>query len=225
MTTVEKYDTPLAEATTPSLEALKAFSLGLNKLRAGANTEAIAFLSRAVELDPNFAQAYAVMSVAYANQSEPELAAENSRKAYELRDRVSERERLRIEVSYYSNGTGELEKAVASYELLLQTYPRDAYFHDGLGFLYRRLGNHERAIEEFREALRLDPNEAYVYQNLATIYVNFNRLDEAEAVYKLGEERNRPNRGTTEVALSAGISEGRPGADDAVGRIRRGKEG
>jgi DNA-binding winged helix-turn-helix (wHTH) protein/Tfp pilus assembly protein PilF len=195
LTTVEKYDTPLAEATTPSLDALKAYSLGLNKLRAGANTEAIAFLSRAVELDPNFAQAYGVMSVAYANQREPELAAENSRKAYQLRSRVSERERLRTEITYYSNGTGELEKAVSSYELLLQTYPRDAYFHDGLGALYRRLGNHERAIEEFREALRLDPNDAYVYQNLGTSLVNFNRLDEAEAMYKLGDERNRPNAG------------------------------
>ena len=195
LTTVEKYDTPLAEATTPSLEALKAFSLGLNKLRAGANTEAIAFLSRAVELDPNFAQAYAVMSVAYASQSEPELGAESSRQAYKLRDRVSERERLRIEANYYLHGTGELEKAVSSFELLLQTYPRDAYFHDALGFLYRRLGNNERAIEEFREALRLDPNEAYVYQNLATSLVNFNRLDEAEAVYKLGDERNRPDAG------------------------------
>lgn len=190
LTTVEKYNTPLADATTPSLEALKAFNLGLNKLRAGANPEAIAFLSRAVELDPNFAQAYGVMSVAYANQSEPELAAENSRKAYQLRDRVSERERLRIEATYYQHGTGELEKAVSSYEVLLQTYPRDAYLHDGLGFLYRRLGNHEKAVEELRETLRLDANEAYVYQNLGGSLVNLNRLDEAEAIYKLGAGRN-----------------------------------
>jgi DNA-binding winged helix-turn-helix (wHTH) protein/Tfp pilus assembly protein PilF len=195
LSTVAKYDTPLAEATTRSLEALRAYSLGLNELRAGANTEAIAFFSRAVELDPNFAQAYGVMSVAYANKREPEQAAENSRKAYQLRSGVSERERLRIETNYYEYETGELERAVSHFELLLQAYPRDAYFHDGLGFLYRTLGNHEKAIEEFHAALRLDPNEAYVYQNLGASLVNLNRLDEAEAVYKLGDERNRPNAG------------------------------
>ena len=195
LTTVEKYNTPLAEATTPSLEALKAYSLGLNKLRAGESTEALPFLSRAVELDPNFAQAYGVMSAAYASRGETELAAENSRKAYQLRDRESERMRLRIEANYYMHGTGELEKAVSSYELLLQTYPRDSYFHDGLGGLYRRLGNPEKSVEELREALRLDPNNAYVYQNLGASLVNLNRLDEAEAVYKLADERNRPTAG------------------------------
>ena len=98
--TVEKYDTPLAEATTSSLEALKAYSLGSNKLSAGANTESLPFFSRAVELDPNFAAAYGVMSSAYNNQREPELSAENIRKAYELREKVSERERLGIEADY-----------------------------------------------------------------------------------------------------------------------------
>jgi Tfp pilus assembly protein PilF len=195
LTTVEKYDTPLAEASTPSLEALKAFSLGLNKLRAGENTEAIAFLSRAVELDPNFAQAYGVMSAAYANRGETELAAEVSRKAYQLRDRESERERLRTEINYYLHGTGELEKAVSSFELLLQTYPRNSYFHDSLGVLYRGLGNPEKSVEELRETLRLDPNNAYVYQNLGASLVNLNRLDEAEAVYKLSDERNMPSAG------------------------------
>ena len=195
LTTVEKYNTPLAEATTPSLDALKAYSLGLNKLRAGESTEALPFLSRAVELDPNFAQAYGVMSAAYASRGETELAAEISRKAYQLRDRESERMRLRIEANYYMHGTGELEKAVSSYELLLQTYPRDSYYHDGLGALYRRLGNPEKSVEELREALRLDPNNTYVYQNLGASLVNLNRLDEAEAVYKLGGERNRLNAG------------------------------
>ena len=195
LTTVEKYDTPLAEVTTPSLEALKAYSLGLNKLHAGANTEALPFFSRAVELDPNFAYAYGAMSSAYANQREPELAAENIRKAYQLRDRESERERLRIETDYYTRGTGELEKAVSSFELLQQTYPRDSLPHNGLGVLYGRLGNPEKAVEEFHEAVRLEPNVAVNYQTLGGGLTSLNRFDEAEAVYKLSDERNLPYAG------------------------------
>jgi tetratricopeptide (TPR) repeat protein len=190
LATVEKYDTPLAEATTSSLQALKAYSLGSNKLSAGANTESLPFFSRAVELDPNFAAAYEAMSVAYTNQREPELSAESIRKAYQLREKVSERERLRIEGDYYWRGTGELEKAVSSVELFQQTYPRDSSAHNALGILYKRLGNHEKSVEESREALRLNPNAAVYYQNLGADLVSLNRLDEAEAVYKLSDERN-----------------------------------
>lgn len=195
LATVEKYDTPLAEATTSSLEALKAYSLGLNKLSAGANTESLPFFLRAVELDPNFAAAYGAMSSAYTNQREPELSAESIRKAYELREKVSERERLGIEGDYYWRGTGELEKAVSSIELRQQTYPRDASAHNTLGILYKRLGNHEKAKEESREALRLNPNAPVHYQNLGGNLVSLNRLDEAEAVYKLSDERNLPYEG------------------------------
>jgi eukaryotic-like serine/threonine-protein kinase len=190
--TVEKYDTPLSEATTSSLEALKAYSLGSNKLSAGANTESLPFFSRAVELDPNFAAAYGAMSSAYNNQREPGLAAESIRKAYELREKVSERERLRIEGDYYLRATGELEKAVSSLELFQQTYPRDSSAHNSLGNLYKRLGNHEKAAEESREALRLNPNAAVYYQNLGANLVSLNRLDEAEALYKLSDERHLP---------------------------------
>ena len=193
LASVEKYDTPLAEATTSSLEALKAYSLGLNKLHAGAFTEALPFFSRAVELDPNFAAAYSATSSAYINHSEPELAAENIRKAYQLRDRVSEREHLGIEVYYYWYGTGELEKAVSSAELLTQTYPRDASPHNRLGALYVRLGNPEKSVEEFHDALRLDPNSGYL--TLGWCLTSLNRLDEAEAVYKLSDERNLPHTG------------------------------
>ena len=195
LATVEKYDTPLAEATTSSLQALKAYSLGSNKLAAGANTESLPFFSRAVELDPNFAAAYEAMSAAYTNQREPELSAESIRKAYQLREKVSERERLRIEVDYYWRGTGELEKAVSSAELFQQTYPRDSSAHNALGILYKRLGNHEKSVEESREALRLNPNAAVYYQNLGVDLVSLDRLDEAEAVYKLSDERNLPYAG------------------------------
>ncbi len=195
LATVEKYDTPLAEATTSSLEALKAFSLGVNKVRAGANTEALPLLSRAVELDPNFAAAYANMSGVYFIQREPGLAAENIRKAYELRDRVSERERLWIEGSYYWRATGELEKAVSSFDLFQQTYPRDSSAPNTLGNLYVRLGNGEKAEQEYREALRLNPNAPANYQNLGAVVVSLNRFDEAEAVYKLSDERHLPYQG------------------------------
>jgi DNA-binding winged helix-turn-helix (wHTH) protein/tetratricopeptide (TPR) repeat protein len=195
LATVEKYDTPLAEATTSSLQALKAYSLGSNKLSAGANTESLPFFSRAVELDPNFAAAYEAMSAAYTNQREPELSAESIRRAYQLREKVSERERLRIEGDYYWRGTGELEKAVSSVELFQQTYPRDSSAHNALGILYKRLGNHEKSVEESREALRLNPNAAVYYQNLGADLVSLNRLDEAEAVYTLSDERNLPYAG------------------------------
>ena len=140
LTTVERYNIPLAEATTSSLEALKAFSLGSNKVSAGANTESLPFFSRAVELDPNFAAAYAFMSNVYFIQREPELAAENIRKAYQLRDRVSEPERVGIESHYYWRSTGELEKAISSVDLYQQAYPRDPSAHNTLGNLYVRLG-------------------------------------------------------------------------------------
>ncbi len=125
LTTVEKYDTPLAEATTPSLEALKAYSLGTRKLSEGQPSAALPFFKRAVELDPKFATAYMWMSVVYDDNREPERAAENIRRAYELREKVSDLERLHIETSYYQNGTGELDKAVPVLELWQQTYPRD----------------------------------------------------------------------------------------------------
>ncbi len=190
LATVEKYDTPLEEATTPSLEALKAYSLGLNRVHAGAFTDSLPFFSRAVELDSNFAAAYGITSAAYIFLREPELSAENIRKAYELRGKVSEHERLSIEAAYYWFGTGELEKAVSSNELLLQAYPRNFTPHNQLGILYGRLGNSEKSVEETREAVRLMRDSAANYQNLAAELVSLNRLDEAEAVYKLSDERN-----------------------------------
>ena len=191
LTTVEKYDTPLDEATTPSLEALKAFSLGNKKMIEGAVTMALPFYKRAVELDPNFAQAYLMMAVIYGGHHEPERAAENIRKAYELREKLSERDRLSVEANYYENGTGELEKLVQALELLQQTYPRDFIPHLGLSTDYRRLGNPEKALEHSRESHRLAPDNGlgFIYQNLGADYVNLNLLDEADAVYKEAEYR------------------------------------
>ena len=129
------------------------------------------------------------MSFVYDHNREPERAAENIRRAYALREKVSDLERLSIEASYYGNGTGELDKAMLVYELWQQTYPRDPGPFIGLDALYRRTGNPEKAVEEGREALRLAPDTAIIYQNLGADYVNLNRLDEAEAVYKEAERR------------------------------------
>jgi tetratricopeptide (TPR) repeat protein len=190
LSSVEKYATPVEEATTPSLEALKAYSLGIKTEYAKGWTAALPFYKRAVELDPNFAMAYALVSSAYFNLDEVGRGTENARKAYDLREKVSERERFWIEGNYYLSATGELEKAAQNDELWQQTYPRDPTPYRDLGLIAIFLGNLEKALEEFRPALRLEPNSVYNYLNLGWIYTTLNRLDEAEAVYKQAEERN-----------------------------------
>jgi serine/threonine protein kinase len=183
LSSVQKYATPVEDATTPSLEALKVFRLGEKTAWAKGIIPALPFFKRAVELDPNFAMAYVWMAFG------SDEGAENSRKAYELREKVSERERFFIEGRYYQNATGELEKAAQTYELLKQTYPRfdGSYFQ--LGHISCLLGNQEKFLEEAREAMRLTPNNWASYVLLGVAYMSVNRLDEAEAVYKQAEER------------------------------------
>ncbi len=192
LSSVGKYATPLEEATTPSLEALKAYSLGMKMAYTKGGTAALPFYKRAAELDPNFAMAYVGLSF-YSALNQGERGAENARKAYELREKVSERERLDIEGNYYLWATGELEKSAQSYERWQQTYPRDHGPYTNLGFIYADLGNWERAMEEFREVLPLEPNDGTSYLNLGIAYTTFNRLDEAEAVYKQAGERKLEN--------------------------------
>jgi tetratricopeptide (TPR) repeat protein len=186
---VQKYATPVEEATTPSLEALKAYSLGVKTEYTKGETAALPFFKRAVDLDPNFAMAYAEMSGVYTDLNEAGRAAENGRKAHDLREKVSERERFYVEGNYYLIATGELEKAAQTFELYQQTYPRDALPYEGLGFVSVLLGNYEKALEQFREGMRLDPNTALSYIQVGFAYMALNRLDEAEAVYKQAEER------------------------------------
>jgi eukaryotic-like serine/threonine-protein kinase len=193
--TVQEYATPLADATTPSLEALKAVSLAYKTGFAKGGTAALPFYKRAIELDPNFAYAYNALGVAYSGLNEPGLAAEYARKAYELREKVSERERFGIEGFYYFIVTGELEKAAQTYELWQQTYPRNTAPYANLGVISTYLGSYEKALSESREALRLEPNDVNNYSNLGTGYQNLNRLDEAEAVYKQADERKLEGEG------------------------------
>jgi eukaryotic-like serine/threonine-protein kinase len=183
--TVEKYDTPIPEATTSSLDALKSFSVGMKTLSEKGDLAAIPFFEHAVELDPNFALAYAQLGGSYiANLSEPGMAAESIRRAYELRNRVSERERLFITNIYYSFVTGELEKALQSCDVWAQAYPRDFVPRDIAGLIYLYLGHHERSVGEELEAIRLSPDNIFAYSNLMEDYVALNRVEEAKTLYQ-----------------------------------------
>jgi tetratricopeptide (TPR) repeat protein len=136
---------------------------------------------RAIRLDPNFAMAYASLGSSYFNLGETELASENTRKAYELRERVSDRERFYIESHYYHLVTGDLEKARQVYELWAQTYPRDDVPPNNLGRIYQRLGQYHKDLTNTRETLRLDPGSSQDYANLVSSYLVLNRLEEARA--------------------------------------------
>ena len=148
LSSVEKYATPLKEATTPSLEALKAYSLGLKTSRVKGDTAALPFFKRALELDPNFAVAYNAIASSYNNLGEVGRSQENVRKAYDLREKLSEHERLSIEATYYLYVTGELEKAAQAYERWQQIYPRDYLPYTDLSFIYGNLGNFEESLKK-----------------------------------------------------------------------------
>jgi serine/threonine protein kinase/tetratricopeptide (TPR) repeat protein len=182
LASVQKFDVPI-EATTPSLEALKTFSMGVTTQGQRGDSEAVPFLRRAIEMDPNFAMAYARLAVAYGNLGQPSLAAENLKKAYALRDRVSEREKFHITADYYAFATGELEKEAQTYVLWMQSYPRDYIPHANLGDNSKTLGQYDKAVAETREALRLEPNNLIEHSNLGLDLLALNRLDDAKAEF------------------------------------------
>jgi eukaryotic-like serine/threonine-protein kinase len=189
LASIQKFNTPLEEVTTPSLEALQAYTLGWRALTSGGPSGAVAPLQRAISRDPNFAMAYAVLGTAYWGLGESRLAGENSRKAYDLRDRVSERERLYISSRYAENATGDLEKAVQLFELWAQTYPRDMVPVGHLGFDYAILGQHHKSLAAGRRTLELAPDRLLPYEVLASGYLNLERLDEAAAILQQGKVR------------------------------------
>ncbi len=179
LSSVQKFDVPLSQATTNSLEALKAYTLGSKTAREKGNAEAIPFEKRAIELDPNFALAYDALGVDYYSLNQPSLAADNLKKAFDLRDRATEREKFHIAALYYQYVTGELEKSNQTYELWIQVYPREGVVYGNLGANYMVLGQYEKAATETREDLRLDPMGVAEYSNLGQIYLALNRFDEA----------------------------------------------
>jgi eukaryotic-like serine/threonine-protein kinase len=250
LSTVQKFDTPLEQATTPSLEALKALSAGHKILFATGDAAAIPFFERAIELDPNFALAYAQLGIASTSIGEPGIAAGYTRKAYELRDRASEPEKYFISAIFYKEVTGNIKKAEQSCKLWIQAYPRSEMPHAYLsGAIYPVIGRYEKAVEEAREAIRLKPDFPIPYAFLMFSYIALNRLGEAKAAYGQALERklyntffppalyqiaflqNDPAGMAQQVARSAG----QPGAEDELlgleaetaaysGRLREARE-
>jgi tetratricopeptide (TPR) repeat protein len=191
LASVQKYDTPADNVTTPSLEALQAYTLGVQAaIIKSDSAAAVPFFERAISLDPNFAMAYARLGSCYINLGQTSRAAENQRKAYELRERVSEREKLYIASHYEHLGQGNLEAARKTYELWAQTYPRDYLPMVNLAALYEQLGEFDNEVAASQEALRLNPRSGITYSNLVAAYRNVNRLDEAKATAQEAQARH-----------------------------------
>jgi tetratricopeptide (TPR) repeat protein len=228
LSTVQKYNTPLEQATTPSLEALQAFSLGYKAGFAGDDVAAVvAFFQSAIQLDPNFAAAYDQLGTVYESIGETVKGAEYQRKAFELRGRVSERERLIIEGDYYGI-VNDLMKSRQSFMLGEQIYPREVYFRVQLGAIYNALGQFEAGLREHQEAVRLAP-DSIRYRFLLNTYLSLNRGEAAAALareahgkgleaglgpilYSLAFYRND----TTEMSRQAAAVAGKTGDEDLL---------
>jgi tetratricopeptide (TPR) repeat protein len=183
LASVQKFDAPVEEATTSSLEALKAFSMGEAERDKGSELTAIPFYKHAIELDPNFAVAYARLGQSYANTGQSQLSMENTKQAFERRERASELEKFYISTHYYENVTGELDKAIEQYQLWKRTYPRDSIPPNNLAVAYNVfLGKYDQGLVEALETMRLDPNSAFSYGILGASYLGLNRFAEAKAI-------------------------------------------
>jgi tetratricopeptide (TPR) repeat protein len=189
LASIQKFDKPLEQATTSSLEALKSYSLGDQRHSAGDDLNAAPFYKRAIELDPNFAMAYARLAVVYSNFGQMNVSKPYLDKAFELKDRASEPERLYITAHYYADN-GQLEKGNATYELYKQTYPREITPYVNLGVTYNALGEFDKALATAQEAMRVDPDESRGYGNAASAYLGLNRPQEAKTVARAGLQRN-----------------------------------
>ena len=190
LSSIQKYDVSIEQATTSSLEALKAFAMGNDERARGRPRESLAFYKRATEIDPNFAMAWARIGVYYGNFEQVELAKEYVQKAYDLRDRVSERERLYITEKYYTYITGEIDKTIETLQTWARLYPHDFIPHNNLAINYKFLARHEEALKESLEAVRLSPNNVNARDNLIGNFIALGRLDEAEQATREGQKIN-----------------------------------
>jgi tetratricopeptide (TPR) repeat protein len=191
LSSVQKFDTPLQQATTSSLEALQAYSMGRKTMVGkGDSAAAVPFFIRAIQLDPKFAMAYASLGTAYSNLAEIGLAADNTKQAYKLRGRVGDRERFYIESHYFQFGTGDLDAARRVYEVWVQTYPRDVGPRTNLATIYTLLGNYDKSLAMATEAARVSPQDSQVYADLVTAYIYLNRLDQARTTALDAQAKN-----------------------------------
>ncbi len=226
--TVERHNTPLAEATTPSLEALKAYSMGVKVVASRGEAAALPFFKQASEIDPNFALAYVRLGLMYGTLGESELGAESTARAYELRDRASDEERFFIDASYDSRVMGNFEKAQQTCEAWAQAYPRASLAHLYLaGFIYPASGKYEKAVEESRKAIEIDPDFAVGYTLLAGNSVELDRFKDGEDALRRAVDRNLDtpedmvqsfdlaflNGDKAEMARELGLAAGKSGAE------------
>jgi serine/threonine protein kinase/tetratricopeptide (TPR) repeat protein len=227
LATIQEYDKPLEQATTSSLEALKSYSQGF---KAQDFATKITYFKRAVALDPNFATAWLSLGLAYGNLAEPGISNEYFTKAYGLRDRVSDRERFRIEADYYFFVTGDAEKAHQTYDQWAQAYPRDSIAYVDLSIIYCGLAQWDRALAASLEAKRLNPDNAIANGNLVDDYALANRLDEAKSAYEAAMSQEIENsdmhRGrygvaflegdTAEMARQVAMEASKPDSEDVL---------
>lgn len=228
---IQQHERPLIEATTSSLEALQAFSEGQAVRQRQGDQAGLSYLKKAVELDPNFAQAHVVLGTIYQNLAQAGLANEAFTNAYQLRNRVDQRERYLIESTYFEAVTGEAAKARKIAEDWVHDFPGDSIPRLRLARQYENLGQYDKAAEQFREAIRLDPNSPAPYSGLMMAYMQLNKMDEAKATYEAAKahqigseylsrarfyiafiERDQP---TMQALLDAG--KGKPGYEDRLG--------
>ena len=189
LVTVEKFDVPLAQATTSSLDALKAYSLGSKAVREKGDAASLPYYQHAIQLDPNFATGYQAVGNAYYSMNELERASEYYTKAFGLREHASEREKMDISATYYGNVTGEQDKAVKVYQQLIESYPRDAGRYNNLGIVYGVLGQYEKAIDAYRQSIRLNPDSLTSYGNLANSQLALQQFDGARQTIQQAQAR------------------------------------
>ena len=228
--TVQRYNAPLEQATTPSLEALQSYSLGIGAERqTGDFAASLSFFQRATELDPNFAIAYWAIGDVYSMIGETASSAEYMRKAFELRAGTSDLEKLRIEGDYYFYATGDIIKARRSFELSAKMYPRDDYAHNVLGALSNMLGQYEAGLKEYQEALRLAPPSSILHRHVVFTYLLLNRVDDATAVAKQAHAKGLDSNlapvlygiafyrdDPAEMARQVASAAGKPGEEDLL---------
>ena len=204
LSSIQRYDVPVQEASTSSLEALKAYSLGVEDRARGAEVEAIPLFANAIKLDPNFAMAYARMGAAYNNLGESQKATECLKKAFDLREHVSEVEKLYLEIRYYQIVTGEIEKATQTYEFWKQIYPRDWTPYNGLAARYQIIGQYDKAVENAITAVKLAPENNLPYANLASSYRSLNQFAEAKEICEKAIAAKRDSSYTHMVSFEIG---------------------
>jgi len=189
LATMQKFDVPLEQATTSSLEALKAFSLGRKAFNEKGVAAALPYDQRAIELDPNFAMGYRSVGSDYSSLAEVGRASEYFTKAFQLREHASEREKLAISAAYYLNVTGELDKAAQTYQEQIESYPREFGAYNNLGNVYAAQGQYEKAAEIARQAERLAPDRVGIYENLANLALALQRFDETRQIIREAQAR------------------------------------